>query len=156
MNTLQLRAWLRRHDLTTSCVTCGVHASDQLPKTVEIPSIHIVNTDPSTESGEHWVAVYFGLDATEYFDSYGLPPPPTKNFLTFLGAHYDYNPVQLQGVLATTCGHYCLFYLRHRCRGFTMREIVDVFPGRGHNDQFVLKWFHRQRAAPKRRYIDTI
>ena len=34
----------------------------------------IVNTDISTDPGEHWVAVYFRKDQAIYFDSYGRPP----------------------------------------------------------------------------------
>ena len=35
---------------------------------------YIVNTDISTDPGEHWVAIYFRRDQVIYFDSYGRPP----------------------------------------------------------------------------------
>ena len=35
---------------------------------------YIVNTDISTDPGEHWVAIYFRRDQDIYFDSYGRPP----------------------------------------------------------------------------------
>jgi len=41
------------------------------------PRLMIVNTDPSYEAGEHWIAIY--VDSTgcrgEYFDSFGRRPP---------------------------------------------------------------------------------
>jgi hypothetical protein len=36
----------------------------------------IVNTDPHNKPGSHWVAIYGDGDGhTEFFDSYGKPPP---------------------------------------------------------------------------------
>ena len=35
---------------------------------------YFVNTDISTDPGEHWVAIYFRRDQVIYFDSYGRPP----------------------------------------------------------------------------------
>ena len=35
---------------------------------------YIVNTDISTDPGEHWVAIYFRRDQAIYFNSYGRPP----------------------------------------------------------------------------------
>ena len=51
----------------------GVYPRDRLPKTVRYPCAMILNTDPASEPGVHWVAVYFAEDGKgEYFDSYGL------------------------------------------------------------------------------------
>ena len=37
----------------------------------------VLNKDPADEPGEHWVAVYINEDRKgEYFDSYGMTPPP--------------------------------------------------------------------------------
>ena len=47
---------------------------DQLP-TVECPGSYVVNTDPSTTPGEHWVVMFFNNQrSAEFFDSYRLHP----------------------------------------------------------------------------------
>ena len=47
---------------------------NQLEKPV-FPSAYVINSDPSSEPGEHWIAVYFDkCGRGEYFNSYGLAP----------------------------------------------------------------------------------
>jgi hypothetical protein len=65
----------------------GVFPSDLLPKySIALYGTLIVNTDPQTESGSHWLAIHFqSLSSTEfYFDSYGLPPliPSIQTLIT--------------------------------------------------------------------------
>ena len=49
-----------------------VCAKDLLPEKKPLDmKAYIVNTDISTDSGEHWVAIYFKRDQAIYFDSYG-------------------------------------------------------------------------------------
>ena len=53
----------------------GVCAKDLLPEKKPLDmKAYIVNTDISTDPGEHWVAFYFRRDQVIYFDSYGRPP----------------------------------------------------------------------------------
>ena len=42
---------------------------------MEYPGSYVVNTDPSTAPGGHWVAMFFNNPrSAEFFDSYGLHP----------------------------------------------------------------------------------
>ena len=55
----------------------GVFAPDEIAnlKIQKFPAALIVNTDRSSDSGEHWVWVYIdGNRNGEYFDSYGREP----------------------------------------------------------------------------------
>ena len=53
----------------------GVYAINHIPDKHQRPCSLIVNTDPCTAPGEHWVAIFLNNDLTgEYFDSFGLPP----------------------------------------------------------------------------------
>jgi len=63
---------------------CGVFPSDKLPQQpLAKPSALVVNTDPSSKPGQHWVAFYFDVDNTgDFFDSFGQPPTP--QFMTFI------------------------------------------------------------------------
>ena len=73
MNSLQIERLLKS-DFETKSVFKKVCALGQLEKPT-FPSAYVINSDPSTEPGEHWIAVYFDKHGRgEYFDSYGLPP----------------------------------------------------------------------------------
>jgi hypothetical protein len=54
----------------------GVYPSDILPASITRSATLIVNADPHTACGTHWLAIhlqprsYYGY----FFDSYGLPP----------------------------------------------------------------------------------
>ena len=99
-------------------------ARDKLPKQViSRPSAFVVNTDPATKPGQHWIGIHFTRDGVgEYFDSYGLPPqlPEFNNFLKNNSEKTQYNHQRLQGPLSAVCGQYSIYFLLHRCRGITM------------------------------------
>ena len=59
MNTIQLERVMRT-DTYGKVQFRGVFAADQLPmKILKYPSAFIVNTDPASKPGTHWVAFYF-------------------------------------------------------------------------------------------------
>ena len=69
MNMLQIERLLKNKKIFKN-----ICAFDQLEKPV-FPSAYVINSDPSSEPGEHWIAVYFDKRGRgEYFDSYGLAP----------------------------------------------------------------------------------
>ena len=141
MNTEQIRQILEA-DPCTRDVFVGVYPQDHLPTSIEkYPSAYVCNTDPHTEEGEHWVAIYVDEHGRgEYFDSYGLPPLH-KTFLNFLDTQcisWTFNDKQLQGLTSHVCGHYCVFYLLHRCRSIPLTTIVHMFgPNVQDNDVLV-------------------
>ena len=80
MNTDQLdraiRLYAKRFD--------GVFSGDRLPTK---PRLLVCNTDPSDESGKHWIAIYVNDDGHygEYFDSLGRAP--TRTFERYMNEH---------------------------------------------------------------------
>ena len=130
MDTHQIDSILKK-DRFTKHDFRGVYACDQLPKRyVPRPSAFVVNTDPSTLPGEHWVAIYITRDGEgEYFDSYGQPVklPEIKTFLKKNARRTYHNRRPLQGPWTAVCGQYCIFFLLQRCRGLTMTKIVNLF-----------------------------
>ena len=60
---------------------------------------------------------------------YGLTPKSKhfKNFLKLNSNKISWNFVPLQGPFSSVCGQYCLFYLLHRSRKWTMQEICGFF-----------------------------
>ena len=110
----------------------GVYASDELPQPPPVASRarrgYIVNTDPSSEPGQHWLAMWTEGNACEVFDSYGLPLELYTNddlepwwmkhkFLTR-------SDQSLQALGSQTCGHYCLMYLKAKARGIPTPQFL--------------------------------
>lgn len=132
MNTTSVRKYMSRLGIRNY----DVYAADRLPTVAIGPSTAIiVNTDPHTESGEHWVAFYTDRDGRriEYFDSFGNPPhlPTYQQFLRRNSSRpYIYNSHRLQGYNTSVCGHYCLVYLYCRVHcDMTMNDFVGLFGG---------------------------
>ena len=98
-----------------------------MPKLDTFPRGFVANTDPSTEPGTHWVSFYFpSREKGEFFDSYGYPPEyygePFQSYnVETINSH------KLQSSWSEVCGHYCIFYLYHRSRGYSMSKIVNMF-----------------------------
>ena len=66
-------------DYYTNFTNGGVLAFDQLPRQIDsLPRLFIVNTDPSSLPGRHWVVIYFPneecKEIAEYFDPLGNEP----------------------------------------------------------------------------------
>lgn len=127
MNTLQLGEIIAKDAKMNGSVS--VFASNQLPNhVIRRPYGFIINTDPSTKPGQHWVAVFLPSLETqpaEFFDSYGATPQ--ANILQFLkmnSVHCNYNNVTLQGLETKTCGYWAIYFLRLRFRNKSLRSII--------------------------------
>ena len=95
------------------------------------PVGYILNTDPCQQPGEHWVCLYIDSNGRgEYFDSYGLPPlhPDVTRALDQGTQTWTWNTRRLQSLDTAVCGQYTVFYALHRVRGYTMADIVHLFP----------------------------
>ena len=107
----------------------GVFPVDKLPKHVPYPSCLIANTQPSSDPGEHWVAIYIDpVGKATHFCSYGKEPGPV--ICKWLNEHTNQwvaTTRRIQGGISTTCGQYCLFYLHFRCRSMPVHVIISLF-----------------------------
>lgn len=146
MNTEQIRKVIKR-DSTTQRKFQGVFAENCLPQEIEFyPSGFIVNSDPDTKPGTHWLAFYFTTpEHGEFYDSFGRRPDfYSKKFVTFLNKNsqsWIYNKKELQSNITAVCGEHCIFYLMHRTRGVNMHSIVNLFSlDKQKNDQLVYKF----------------
>lgn len=157
MNSAHIDTILR-NDPCSQFTYAGVFPKDYLEKLIKarsLPAAYVVNTDPSTKPGEHWVAFYFppftgtgsGMKA-EYFDSYG--EPMRKPEFTAFAKKYGHpetkvNRIALQGSYSTVCGQYAILFILLRCRGYAFDEIVAMFTtdNQNWNDSMVAKFVNR-------------
>jgi len=135
----------RRHNFL------GVFAADEIPRVTSFPSCCVLNTDPARLPGTHWVAAYYySRRSVEFFDSYGMHPIAYK----LLFHPTNWNRIPLQSIRSSLCGQYCIYYLYHRARGYSLNRIVhDFSPSQPlANDRKVYRWFrsHAPRPLPRR------
>ena len=84
------------------------HTTNSSPRTALCA---IVNTDPSTEPGSHWVAFFSGdLGSLEFFDSYAMHPSAYEFCIPSRTKLCTGNTC-LQSLTSNVCGYYCLLYL---------------------------------------------
>ena len=91
MNTAQI-VYALEHDPKTSKKLCRVFPSEKLPQRIDkYPCGLVVNTDPSTKPGTHWIVIFLmPLQNGDWFDSYDKPPEfygPV--FTEFMNKHCD-------------------------------------------------------------------
>jgi len=123
-------------DLITKDVFAGMGCVDMpLPPISKIPAVVILNTDLARNPGEHWcVMVYENKFDRFFFDSFGHKP----SFYGFM-AHISqdspnsiciYNDQVIQHEFSQTCGHHCLFFVYHLCKGLKPAEIIRLYSNR--------------------------
>ena len=132
MNTAQITHALEE-DPVTNKKFCGVFPNDKLPQTIDkYPCGFVANTDPSTKPGIHWVSIYLSSPRKgSWFDSYGKPAEfyggAFTDFLEKQCDEWDVNDRKLQSDWSDVCGQYCIFFLSHRARGYSMSKILQLF-----------------------------
>ena len=142
MNTYQLQCSIDC-DVEMRRKIIGVFAADEIPRRFQsLPYGFIVNTDPQQLPGKHWIACYVNSNKIlETFDSYGLSPGTLSPFIDHFMDTFERTLVstkRLQSSDTNVCGQYCLFYLMCRCRGYSMKDITDLFSDNLKlNDQYV-------------------
>lgn len=134
MDTRELTSFMTGHGRVTEKYFGGVVACDELPQRIlknNQPIAFIINTDPKTLPGQHWLAVFITEKRSgEFFDSYGNPPDYKyfpKSIYRFLQRNcvkISYNTRQVQDLFSTTCGQHCLFFLLQRCKGNSFTDII--------------------------------
>ena len=131
-----LHHYLDNHDF-------GVFPRDRI-KALMTPSAYVINTDPHNKKGKHWIAVYINEKKEGYyFDPYGFPPYHDE-FIKFLKKnckHWIYNDQNVQGFKEKTCGHFCIFFLLHMSRDWSIEKTIKVFDSDFNKNNDIVKTF---------------
>jgi len=105
----------------------GVFACNELRPPMKLPASYIVNTDPRSKPGIHWIAIYIDQNYIgEYFDSFGNKPDgDILKFLQRVCKKIFYNNKCLQNKKSISCGVYCIYFLRQRDKLCTMSKCLQ-------------------------------
>ena len=80
-----------------------------------LPKSMIINTQPSSHPGEHWVALVLTETKCYYFDSFALPRAPA-NIEMYVEPYYNtitYLEIPIQDITSNFCGAYCVSFVLH-------------------------------------------
>lgn len=144
MDTLQLTKIL--NNIPVKGQVC---AKDLLPDKKSLDEkAYIINTDNSTDPGEHWVAVYFRGDQAIFFDSYGFPPEEDYilPFIQRNARRWIQNTEPLQSPWSKTCGMWCIYIIHQLNKGLDLKKAIhEELYGTGEdlyqNDRDIEMWF---------------
>lgn len=94
--------------------------------------LFVINTDPSSMPGEHWLAVFRGDEDTFLFDSYGLNaklfyPEIVSTLVESDNMHPITSGVTLQSLLSDVCGDYCVLFGLALSRGVSFQGFLDYW-----------------------------
>lgn len=127
MNNFQLERYLKKYHVKVTC-------ADELPRIFKKNKCRfwVVNTDRCGGRGIHWVAFHFPLRGpAEFFDSLGNSPEyyntRFRYILTINGPRYQYSTSRIQSETSSVCGHYCIYFIEKRNKGFSMKNIMHDF-----------------------------
>ena len=131
MNTSQLQCIISCDPVLRERVL-GVFAADQLPTVIPFsPYGFIANTDVSSQPGTHWLAFFIVDNTVECFDSYGQHPGVYNALFSAWvqnqTGNVRVNQTRLQSDTSNVCGLYCVYFLRQRLLGHSMRRIIQRF-----------------------------
>lgn len=150
----QIENAMRSAPVSNPDIFRGVFARDELPRQfLKPPFAMIVNTDPSTEEGEHWLAFYCSSyrEGLEIFCSYASLSilPLYKEFIQFLKRQkifaYMYNTMPIQAPCSATCGFYSIGFLIARMNAITCEDFVNFFSVHDFqsNDVYIIDFIER-------------
>ena len=114
----------------------GVFPFDLLPEKPSGDFSLVVNTDNSTQPGDHWL-VLSRKDSKIYFiDSYFV-----NSMRNFIGdEQVRYNQRWLQRLTSNVCGVYCIYFIKELTK-HSLKYCLSVFnENLTKNDQYVLDY----------------
>ncbi len=103
----------------------GVFAMDELPSQQQNGMTMIVNFEPSTMGGSHWVGVAVRPEGCYYYDPFGLKAPETlKRWMKQNGKHIFFNDSQQQDIDSHRCGEFSFYFVNEMIKGTNIYDIL--------------------------------
>ena len=133
--------------LQTSDKFLGCFPLDELPPFPQrLPASIIVNTNISTEIGDHWLALVLDEGECFYFDSFGLPILE-ETLIKYLEPYYSsvtYSDLCIQHIESDKCGEFCILFVKHFKSNNIYENILLQFNKNNlqQNDVIVEQWLN--------------
>lgn len=144
---------IERKELCTGVFSCDQLRSAVVQELDERDIAFIVNTDPITQPGTHWQALWIPKVTTNkqertcfFFDSYGRPPQNKyiKEFIKKYTHTTIWKNQQLQSFQSVYCGEYCSVFLWSMASGaLSFDDFFAKFSPVNFkkNDKQVMEWY---------------
>ena len=140
---------ISNYDLLKWCKYLNIPINNVLPRDESSPHNHmqalfIYNLEPSYMSGSHWVATYVKNGIINYFDSFGMPPfQEIVNHAKRKNMTLLHQSDQIQNLLTTTCGYFCLYFLNEMSKGRSYYDLLKVFNSHNtmENEKYIENYF---------------
>jgi hypothetical protein len=102
----------------------GIFSKDKIPKLIA-DKFYIINMQNSTEgNGTHWVVLYYNGVDNFYFDAFGfICPKEIEDKLI----KYTYSKKQIQDVNSSSCGWYCIAFIKFLYKRSFKKDFYDCF-----------------------------
>ena len=101
---------------------------------------------PNNLPGRHPVAFYIDANSRGEYYAHTGTPPFLRAYVNFMNRHcssWTYNTVRVQEEDSTVCGHYCIFYLVHRCARKSMDDATRTLRHQREATDIVKTFVHR-------------
>ena len=140
---------MSNYDLLKWCQYLNIPINNVLSRDESSPHNHmqalfIYNLEPSYMSGSHWVATYVKNGIINYFDSFGMPPfQEIVNHAKRKNMTLLHQSDQIQNLLTTTCGYFCLYFLNEMSKGRSYYDSLKVFNSHNtmENEKYIENYF---------------
>ena len=140
---------MSNYDLLKWCQYLNIPINNVLSRDESSPHNHmqalfIYNLEPSYMSGSHWVATYVKNGIINYFDSFGMPPfQEIVNHAKRKNMTLLHQSDQIQNLLTTTCGYFCLYFLNEMNKGRSYYDSLKVFNSHNtmENEKYIENYF---------------
>ena len=104
----------------------GAFPADVIPYTNQKSCCWIWNTDDSSKSGEHWIAIQISGKNLFFFDSFGFPLQKYQKHWKSFASKFNVTTVckgTIQSPLSVTCGMWSLLYLTKKLKISNLHQI---------------------------------
>ena len=140
---------MSNYDLLDWCKYLNIPINNVLSREESSPHNHkqalfIYNLEPSYMSGSHWVATYVKNGIINYFDSFGMPPfQEIVDHAKSTNMTLVHQSDQIQNLLTTTCGYFCLYFLNEMSKGRSYYDLLKVFNSHNtmENEKYIENYF---------------
>ena len=126
----------------------GCFYTDILPSfPKKFPQSFIMNTEESSKSGKHWVAVVLLEDECLYFDSFGIRVVESelKKYLFSRYKRVSHSRVCIQDLESTKCGAFCVDFILNVKSRSDYTNFINGFSSLNlkHNDDILREHFKK-------------